>query len=403
MRSNRTRGFTLIELLVVIAIIAVLAAILFPVFAKAREKARATSCLNNQRQIATAVLIYVQDNNEMFPPSSVVWNTINLPASVFVCPTFGSKFPNGYVYNNALSGAALGSFSDPTSDVITGDGNHVVTAGTTPNTAYSLSDYDLRHTGYMIASYVDGHATQTKYPGASGATVMFLSTTGVTLGSTDGTGLQLSTWSMPGTAYTMSEGWIQHDYFAYPGTQIGTQSTVSDPIQSNLTLQTKFNPSSEWTMGCLVRTFGTNQGFGSSYAGYCNIMEYLSGTGGTNWCLGFNAGGNVALTTDSRGSITLESASQVVNDNQPHLVIVTSSAANRQVNLYLDNVKVGSNSGGSWGTMTLGASNTGYIRLDNDGNAWGLFAYGAVFWYPSVLSTDSLSLLAGQMHSTFGY
>src|SRR5439155_11384464 len=55
------RGFTLIELLVVIAIIAILAAILFPVFAQAREKARAASCLSNTKQIATASVMYVQD------------------------------------------------------------------------------------------------------------------------------------------------------------------------------------------------------------------------------------------------------------------------------------------------------------------------------------------------------
>lgn len=63
----RTKGFTLIELLVVIAIIAILAAILFPVFAKAREKARQTSCLSNMKQVSLGVLQYLQDNNEMFP------------------------------------------------------------------------------------------------------------------------------------------------------------------------------------------------------------------------------------------------------------------------------------------------------------------------------------------------
>jgi prepilin-type N-terminal cleavage/methylation domain-containing protein/prepilin-type processing-associated H-X9-DG protein len=64
----KARGFTLIELLVVIAIIAILAAILFPVFAKAREKARAISCTSNLKQIGLATLMYEEDNDErMFP------------------------------------------------------------------------------------------------------------------------------------------------------------------------------------------------------------------------------------------------------------------------------------------------------------------------------------------------
>jgi prepilin-type N-terminal cleavage/methylation domain-containing protein/prepilin-type processing-associated H-X9-DG protein len=66
---SRERAFTLIELLVVIAIIAILAAILFPVFAQAREKARQTTCLSNSKQLALGTLMYVQDYDETFPMS----------------------------------------------------------------------------------------------------------------------------------------------------------------------------------------------------------------------------------------------------------------------------------------------------------------------------------------------
>ena len=63
-------GFTLIELLVVIAIIAILAAILFPVFARAREQARKTVCVSNIKQLGTAWMMYVQDYDEKFPPNN---------------------------------------------------------------------------------------------------------------------------------------------------------------------------------------------------------------------------------------------------------------------------------------------------------------------------------------------
>jgi prepilin-type N-terminal cleavage/methylation domain-containing protein/prepilin-type processing-associated H-X9-DG protein len=71
--KRRGKGFTLIELLVVIAIIAILAAILFPVFARARENARRASCQSNQKQIGLAFLQYTQDYDERYP-GALMWN-----------------------------------------------------------------------------------------------------------------------------------------------------------------------------------------------------------------------------------------------------------------------------------------------------------------------------------------
>jgi len=145
-------GFTLIELLVVIAIIAVLAAILFPVFAKAREKARQSTCSSNQRQIAAAILMFAQDHEETFPASLTVWKDINVDAGVLQCPTRGKKVPNAYGYNRVMSYKAIGELDDPMSSPLTCDTWNLAT-----NILVDGGDIDRRHSGKTIASYADGH------------------------------------------------------------------------------------------------------------------------------------------------------------------------------------------------------------------------------------------------------
>jgi prepilin-type N-terminal cleavage/methylation domain-containing protein/prepilin-type processing-associated H-X9-DG protein len=121
-RTFQRRGFTLIELLVVIAIIAILAAILFPVFARAREQARKASCQSNLKQIGLAIAMYVQDYDETYPMAymgyaapnpdwfgnnnsySQYWYMIFQPyvknKQLFVCPTAGQiQGSGGYGWN----------------------------------------------------------------------------------------------------------------------------------------------------------------------------------------------------------------------------------------------------------------------------------------------------------------
>jgi prepilin-type N-terminal cleavage/methylation domain-containing protein/prepilin-type processing-associated H-X9-DG protein len=183
------RGFTLIELLVVIAIIAILAAILFPVFAKAREKARQTSCLNNVKQLTLAILQYTQDYDEVLPlagywplnPTYHVapyWDELLLPyiknTQIYRCPSAAAGTRN-YRYNPPRGGARgaapactkLGTIDAPASVVLLTD---IAQAGYLNTTG----SYDLMNDGYIVEvhngganlGFADGHAKWVKAPSA---------------------------------------------------------------------------------------------------------------------------------------------------------------------------------------------------------------------------------------------
>jgi prepilin-type N-terminal cleavage/methylation domain-containing protein/prepilin-type processing-associated H-X9-DG protein len=103
----KRKGFTLIELLVVIAIIAILAAILFPVFAQAREKARQITCVSNEKQIGLAVLMYVQDADDAYPMVYNNYKTPGAPAAFTGC----DLALNPYIKNGNISNTDNGDVS----------------------------------------------------------------------------------------------------------------------------------------------------------------------------------------------------------------------------------------------------------------------------------------------------
>ena len=100
------KGFTLIELLVVIAIIAILAAILFPVFAQAREKARQASCLSNMKQMGTAFMLYIDDYDETYPNDAYE----NCGENNLIT-TATSGYPGQYFYCNCDATGAVCRFT----------------------------------------------------------------------------------------------------------------------------------------------------------------------------------------------------------------------------------------------------------------------------------------------------
>ena len=185
--AMRDGGFTLIELLVVIGIIAVLAAILFPVFAQAREKARQASCMNNQRQIAVAAQIYAQDNNNTMPTATNFWTSINLRGGVLRCPSTADKtIQNSYGFSNVLSGMQMSKITVPTAEVLSMDAQTVTSNTQIPNVIYTSADITYRHTNSAIASYVDGHVgMRTSSPWEFRTKLWFKADTGVTRGDND--------------------------------------------------------------------------------------------------------------------------------------------------------------------------------------------------------------------------
>ncbi len=190
MRLNRARSsagaFTLIELLVVIAIIAILAAILFPVFAKARERAYSTSCLSNQKQLARAFMLYADDHEERLPRA---WSATGGPnngprdwttdtasylrnTEVFKCPKY-PKRALGSAYNLWLAwyptGCAIAKLKQPSRTCMFSESSHPQHAADPawmvdrvapfgwPVDARFQFDKD-RHRGGANMGFVDGHA-----------------------------------------------------------------------------------------------------------------------------------------------------------------------------------------------------------------------------------------------------
>ena len=189
MQKNVKRGFTLIELLVVIAIIAILAAILFPVFARARENARRASCQSNLKQIALGVFMYDQDYDETLPPVSVTagtGTTANNPygwadamqpylksTQIFQCPSENNSAGvqttpatitdyTDYWINSLAAGQADASFNFPSTTVMLGDGG-----GTAINARYNCDGSGCSPTALNTTTNVAGGFAMNDFGGAN--------------------------------------------------------------------------------------------------------------------------------------------------------------------------------------------------------------------------------------------
>ena len=200
----RSRGFTLIELLVVIAIIAILAAILFPVFARARAKARQTACLSNVKQISLALQMYAQDYDECYPVVNHLtgydwWGPLQTyvkNAQMFRCPAYkaGSGEPaSDYSINGLFAhGSSMAIFDYPAEQIAIAirkpgcaeagyhpwPDDHATWDDLTQYTEFQDHIATDIHNGGCNYGFADGHAKWLKWEATIKAPVPYMHNTG---------------------------------------------------------------------------------------------------------------------------------------------------------------------------------------------------------------------------------
>ena len=164
---HRRRAFTLIELLVVIAIIAILAAILFPVFARARGAAQKTCCVSNQKQLQTAWLLYASDYDNVSTlcgmGASVHDRLVPYLKNTQVkrCPCDCGSNSSSYGYNHTCGGINIDSIGDDACRMVVfadSTATMIMMASDVAPAGMGMGKIDPRHNGMVAAVFVDGHA-----------------------------------------------------------------------------------------------------------------------------------------------------------------------------------------------------------------------------------------------------